>query len=196
MILNLDKFQAIVLQRWNETKSTNTLNIENITTSITKSVELLLGVTIDDKLNFEEYVSALCKKASLQLNAISRLQIYMGKKEREPITNIFIYSNFNYCSLVWHFCSCKPSNKIEQRQKRCFRTILNGYKSDYKTLLENSSRATINPLSTISSRRDALINFFWFSLSLLKINNSCNFRFSEHFSQFLEFFGTVQYLKP
>ena len=63
MILNLDKFQAIVLQMWNETKSTNTLNIENITTSITKSVELLLGVTIDDKLNFEEYISALCKKS-------------------------------------------------------------------------------------------------------------------------------------
>ena len=136
MILNLDKFQAIVLQMWNETKSTNTLNIENITTSITKSVELLLGVTIDDKLNFEEYISALCKKASLQLNAVSRLQIYMGKKEREPITNIFIYSNFNYCSLVWHFCSCKPSNKIEQRQKRCLRTILNGYKIITKLYLK------------------------------------------------------------
>ena len=58
----------------NKSKSTNNaLNIENITTIITKSFELL-GVTIENKLNFEEHISVLCKKASLQLNAISRLQ--------------------------------------------------------------------------------------------------------------------------
>ena len=58
----------------NKSKSTNNaLNIENITTIITKSF-VLLGVTTDNKLNFEEHISVLCKKASLQLNAISRLQ--------------------------------------------------------------------------------------------------------------------------
>ena len=37
-----------------------------------KSVKLL-GINIDNKLYFDEYVSSLCKKASNQLNAISRL---------------------------------------------------------------------------------------------------------------------------
>ena len=55
-------------------KNTNiTLNIENIAINTSKSVNIL---------NFEDHVSVLCKKASLQLNAINGLQKYMGKKEK------------------------------------------------------------------------------------------------------------------
>ena len=55
LILNPDKFQAIVLQKY--CNNTNiTLNIENITINISKSVKLL-GITIDNKLNFEEHIN-------------------------------------------------------------------------------------------------------------------------------------------
>ena len=115
MIVNPDMFQALILKKGNKIKKTNNiLNIENITIGTTKSLELL-AETIDSKLNFEEHISVLRKKASLQLNGISRLQENMGEKEREAVTNIFIYSNFNYCTLLWHFCFCKSSNKVEQR---------------------------------------------------------------------------------
>ena len=45
----------------------------NINNSIISSVDsvTLLGIEIDNKLNFEEHVSTICKKASRQLNAIS-----------------------------------------------------------------------------------------------------------------------------
>ena len=82
--------------------------------------------------------------ASLQLNAISRLQKYMGKREKEVIVDSCIYSNFTYCPLVWHFFSCKSSNKIEQTQKRCLRSTVNDNGSDYKTLLKKSSKTTMN----------------------------------------------------
>ena len=59
----------------------NTLNIENITIKTSKSVKLL-GTVIDNKLNFQEYISVLSIKTSLQLNAISRLQKYMEKRRR------------------------------------------------------------------------------------------------------------------
>ena len=59
----------------------NTLNIENITIKTSKSVKLL-GIVIDNKLNFVEYISVLSIKASLHLNAISRLQKYMEKRRR------------------------------------------------------------------------------------------------------------------
>jgi len=145
MIVNPDKFQAIILQKGNSNrnKNYNTLAIENIEINTTKSVELL-GLTIDNRLSFEEHISILCKKASSQLNAISRLQHYMNQKEKEAIINSFIYSNFNYCPLVWHFCSCKSSHKIEQIQKRCLRIILNDHESDYETLLQKSNKETMN----------------------------------------------------
>ena len=42
----------------------------------------LLGVEIDNKLSFEKHISTLGKKASNQLNTISRIQKFMGFKER------------------------------------------------------------------------------------------------------------------
>ena len=70
MIVNPDKFQAIILQVGNKSNNTIiTLNIENITINTSKSVKLL-GIRIDSKINLKEHSSALCKKASLQLNLI------------------------------------------------------------------------------------------------------------------------------
>ena len=82
----------------------------------------------------------LCCKTAMQLNALTRLQKYMGKSEKEAIINSFILSNFNYCPFVWYFSSCESIRKIEKIQKRCLRIILNDYESDYETLLRNSNK--------------------------------------------------------
>ena len=79
----------------------------------------------------------------MQLNPICRLKHYLGKKELEVIINSFIYSNFNYCPLVWHFSSCKALRKIENIHKRCLRMIHNDYDSDYETLLKISGTSTM-----------------------------------------------------
>ena len=67
--------------------------------------DILLGVKIDNKLNFENHISTLCTNASKQLNAMSRIWHYIGKTEKEIIINSFIYSNLTNCPLTWHFCS-------------------------------------------------------------------------------------------
>ena len=42
----------------------------------------LLGVEIDNNFSFEKHISTLGKKASNQLNAISRMQKFVGFKEK------------------------------------------------------------------------------------------------------------------
>ena len=79
----------------------------------------------------------------MQLNLISCLQRFMGKKQKETLINIFIFSNFNYCPLVLHFSSCKSSQKIEKIQLRCLRIIYNNYSSDYQTLLKLSQKPSM-----------------------------------------------------
>ena len=79
----------------------------------------------------------------MQLNAINRLQRFMGKEQKEALTNSFIFSNFNYCQLVWHFCSSNSSQKIEKIQLRCLRIIYNDYSSDYQTLLKLSQKPSM-----------------------------------------------------
>ena len=47
--------------------------------------------------------------------------------------NAFILLAFNYCSDVWHFCSKRSNNKLEQLNKQALRTVKpldNGHLSD------------------------------------------------------------------
>ena len=129
MIVNPDKFQAIVVKRNNKMKDSYSLNINQEVINSENCVKLL-GVEIDDKLSFEKHISTLVKKASSQLNAISRIQKFMGFKEKEILLNSFVYSNFNYCPLVWHFCLEKSVKRIEKIQERALRILYNDFSSD------------------------------------------------------------------
>ena len=65
----------------------------------TSSVKLL-GVHIDDKINFNKHINKICKSAGNQVNALIGLTSFLVLKEKEVLVNSFIYSNFNYCQLV------------------------------------------------------------------------------------------------
>ena len=117
MIFNADKFQAIILNK----KESEAVK--------------LLGITIDGRLRFDQHISNLCSKVAMQLNALGRLQKYMRTPEEVAIVNSFIYANFNYCPLVWHFSTCESIRKIEKIQKHCLRIVLDDYGSDYVTYL-------------------------------------------------------------
>ena len=102
-----------------------------------ESSVLLLGLEVDSKLNLDKHISKLSNKSAGQLNALNRLTRYLGFEEKKVLINSFIYGNFNYCPLIYHFCSKNPQSKIENIQKRALRFLLNDYESDYKTLLKN-----------------------------------------------------------
>ena len=54
-----------------------------------------------------------------------------------------VYSNFNYCPLVWDFMSAKAINKIESVQKRALRFLFDDYKNSYDTLLIKAKKHTM-----------------------------------------------------
>ena len=78
MVVNSDKFQAIILNR-KEAQAPQKLIIDNKEIKTTKSIKLL-GINIDDQFNFNEHISILCYKAAMQLHALSRLQKYLVRK--------------------------------------------------------------------------------------------------------------------
>ena len=94
MIVNPDKFQAIVVIRNNKMKDTYSLNI-NQEVSNSENCVKLLGVEMDNKISFGKHISTIVKKASNQLNAISRIQKFVSFKEKLILLNSFVYSNFN-----------------------------------------------------------------------------------------------------
>ena len=56
----------------------------------------LLGVTIDNKLEFNEHVSNICTKTSAKLHALARIAPYMDTDKIGTLMKAFIESQFGY----------------------------------------------------------------------------------------------------
>ena len=95
MIVNPGKFQAIIFYKNKGNHTNQFINIDQKELKAVLKVKLL-GIDIDDKLNFNHHINNICKSASNQLNALIRLKYLLGFEERKVLVNTFIISNFNY----------------------------------------------------------------------------------------------------
>ena len=136
MIVNPNQFQSMIVSS-KKGLSKSVLKINGVELTMESSVKLL-GIEIDNELNFEKHISNICKIASNQLNAVCRLQTFLGHKEKEAIINTFVHSNFNYSCLMWHFSSKKSKKKVEKILERSVKFLSNDYLSSYTELLEKS----------------------------------------------------------
>ena len=136
-IVNPDKFQVIV---HNKRKSSNIEVKFNIGSEQIQAVPSLdiLGITIDDKLNFNLHIDKICLKSANQLNALVILKRFLENEERKVLINNFVLSNFNYCPLVWMLANAKSVHRIEAIQKRALRFMFNDHESSYEDLLKKS----------------------------------------------------------
>ena len=61
MIVKPDKFQVIIIDRKNQQNNPTSIRINGININSENSVRLL-GLEIDNKLNFDKHITQLCKK--------------------------------------------------------------------------------------------------------------------------------------
>ena len=76
--------------------------------------EVLLGITIDHELKFDDHVNYLRKKTSLKLNALARIAPFMNVSKNRIIMKSLIRSQFGYRPLIWIFHSRGLNNKINR----------------------------------------------------------------------------------
>ena len=141
MIVNPDKFQMMIIGG-NKKMDTVKIKINDVEIKSESSVTLL-GVEVDKELNFNNHISTICKKAGNKLNAINRLQNFLAQKEKETLVNTFVYSNFNYCPLVWHFSHKKSTNKIEKLHERCLRFLYKNATDSFEDLLVKTGKPSM-----------------------------------------------------
>ena len=79
----------------------------------------------------------------MQLNALGRLQRYMRKSEKVATVNSFVYANFNYFLLVWHFSTYESIRKTEKTQKHFLRIALDDFEREYDVLPRKSGKVTM-----------------------------------------------------
>ena len=59
-----------------------------------EDVVRLLGVNIDNQLNFDQHINNLCRKAGQQLNALKRLSPFLSRLNKLIIVHTFIFIKF------------------------------------------------------------------------------------------------------
>jgi hypothetical protein len=134
MQTNPDKFQAIAVGKKTYAKEP-VFYIESANISCDEVVKLL-GIDIDYQLNFDKHIKNICRKASQQLSVLKRIGFFfLSKLNKLTIFHSFILSNFNFCSLAWHFRSKANTIKLEKIRERALRFIYEDYNSTHEELL-------------------------------------------------------------
>ena len=80
MIVYPEKFQAIILDKQKHGYSNETIKFDNKTVETVSSVRLL-GVQLDDKLNFSLHICNICKSAANQLSSLIRFNKFLRNKK-------------------------------------------------------------------------------------------------------------------
>ena len=101
MKVNPDKFQCIV---FGNVVNPGTFIINGNIVRPEETVKLL-GVHIDNKLDFGHHVSHICQKAGKQVKVLSRLSRVLNESNKLLLYSSFISCYFNYCCVLWHFCN-------------------------------------------------------------------------------------------
>ena len=104
----------------------------------------LLGVHIDNKLNFNEHVSKMCKKVSTKLHALARISPFMSTEKLRILMKAFIESQFGYCPLIWMFHNRTANNRINSLHERALRIVYKDFNSSFQELLDKDNTVTIH----------------------------------------------------
>ena len=98
-----------------------------------EKVVKLLGINIDENLNFSIHTEEICKKAGRQLSALS---FYLDSKAKLALFRAFILSHFQYRSAVWYHCSAPHARCMEK--ERALKCVYFNHTASYESLLNKA----------------------------------------------------------
>ena len=197
MKANPEKFQLILLSRHADIDNNVSLKLNDVVLKPVDSVKLL-GVMIDSKLNFNEHVLSLCKKASRNLKILLRLSKRISdERNKYCLLESFILSCFTYCPVVWHFCGTAMTQRLEKVYERGIRFASCDYISDYSLLLSKCNR---NTFYLTRLKKIALFVFKCYNMNVRNLNKLYATSKHVHFLRnkkgiYIERFNTITYGK-
>ena len=137
--LNADKCHLLVSNHDEDAS----IIVNNKIVEGSKSVKLL-GVKIDNKINFKEHLTNICNKVSAKLHALARISNFMDPQKLRMIMKAFIESQFQYCPLVWMCYSRTMSNRINKLHERALRLVYKEPNLTFEQLLVKDRSFTIH----------------------------------------------------
>ena len=100
----------------------------------------VLGVHIDESLNWRPHINATSKKMSAGLAILKRVSSTIPFDTRMNMYNALVVPYFNYCSTVWDNIDKGLSDKIQRLQNRAARILtFSSYETRSSILLDELS---------------------------------------------------------
>ena len=141
---NSEKCRLIIASNNNINYSSSSyVYLDNDLIESEKTVKLL-GVEIDDQLNFNEHITTILKKGNQKLHALMRISKYLNEDKLKLIMRTFIESQFNYCPLLWMNHSRQVNHKINKLHERALRVVYRDEDLTFEQLLDKDNSMTIH----------------------------------------------------
>ena len=86
-----------------------------------------LGLNIDSKLNFNEHINNICKKANTTRAFVARITKLCPRKVKEDAYKTLVRPRLEYASAVWNPHTLNKINQIEAIQRRAVRSVANNF---------------------------------------------------------------------
>ena len=147
--------------------------------------EKVLGLTINNNLNWNDHIKTMKRKINLGLHTLGRLKKFLAKDHLNTISHGLIMSHIRYCSSVYLSDKVRVSQEgeltkelkdLQKKQNQMLRTILNLRIKDrvsVKIMLEKTNNLSVNQIACLQIVMDT-----W---KALKLNIHC---IKKHFETF------------
>ena len=139
--VNFDKYQCMLLGHKNKERTVN-ISIERENVEQSQSIKIL-GVHLDEQLNFSYHISEICKRTSRQVGILNRLRNLIPSNAKLHLYKSAILPHLTYCHLVWHFSRASDRRKLERLQERALRAVFNNKSDTYGFLLQQAKLTTL-----------------------------------------------------
>jgi hypothetical protein len=90
-----------------------------------------LGIIFDEKLNWEQQISNLIKKAYYKLRQFYNLRKSLSVKTKTKLVETYVLSQLNYCDTVTQAMTVSLKTRIQRVQNSCIRYIFGLRKYDH-----------------------------------------------------------------
>lgn len=143
LLANKDKFQTMVLNAKKKESTPITITLDDTAPIEPTNLMKLLGIIIDDKLNFSEHVKTIAVQVRRLVGVIMRLRNLIPEKAKLQRYRMAILPHLTYCSVVWHFLKASDTRKLERIQEKALRAIYCDRVSSYEELLAAAGLPTL-----------------------------------------------------
>lgn len=134
MSINLSKTKSMLMTT---TQRLSRLHQKNISCKLgvhsLKSVEIekLLGVIIDQHLNWKANIDQIFKRINTNISLLRRVKCFLPPSARKTFYNAYLLPHFDYCCSLWGTSTVTHVNKLCILQRRAVRVMTDsGYRQN------------------------------------------------------------------